>query len=50
MDNIIETYKPKEINVKKLYLFLKKIENEPSKLSAHKGGHVRRSSISNQNK
>jgi len=49
MDNLIETYKPKAINVKKLYLFLNKIENE-SKLSTHKGGHVRRSRVSNKDK
>jgi hypothetical protein len=28
MDTIKETYKPKETNVKKLEVFLKKIENE----------------------
>jgi hypothetical protein len=46
----IETYKPKAINVQKLHLFLKKIENESTKFPAHKGGHIRRSSVSNKNK
>jgi hypothetical protein len=46
----IETYKPKAINVKKLHLFLKQIENEPTKFPAHKVGHIRRSGLSNKNK
>jgi hypothetical protein len=50
MGNIIETYKPKAINVKKLHLFLKQIENESTKFPAHKVGHIRRSSVSNKNK
>jgi hypothetical protein len=48
MGNI--SYKPKDVNVKKLHLFLKQIENESTKFPAHKVGHVRRSGLSNKNK
>jgi hypothetical protein len=40
MEVVKETYKPKEKNVKKLQLFLNKIENE-FKLSTHKIRYVR---------
>ena len=44
MDTIKETYKPKEKNVKKLQLFLNKIENE-FKLPTYKSGHIRGSKL-----
>lgn len=46
MDTIKETYKPKEKNVKKLQLFLNKIENE-FKLHTYKSGHIRGGKLRN---